>query len=270
MSLVDSGPLHATIMASKEGHPLSEVALQGGEYALKVLEEVASFLPVVKKKSSTLPADNSSYPRVVAEMISASKIVNDPDFTPLAAVAGTTADIVADHLMQSGASKIVVNNGGDIAIRLKGGEKVKVGLRLSLATSRLRYAITVEKDCGICTSGLGGRSFTLGIADSVIAMATRASVADASATYLGNSTSIESPSVKRELAESIYPETDIPGKMVTTSVGALTDDEIQAALQKGKESARALIDRGIIQGALIAIKGEVLSLGSFEDNLQLL
>ena len=109
LALVDSGPLHATIMVSKRGHPLSEAAIEGGQYALKLLEQLASFLPIIKSKSITLKP-GSDYPEVINEMILATQAVKDPDFTPLAAVAGTTADLVADYLLKTDATKIVVDN----------------------------------------------------------------------------------------------------------------------------------------------------------------
>lgn len=268
MSLVDSGPLYATIMVSREKCPLSEAAIEGGQYALEILEQLATFLPIIKRKSLTLKSEDKRYPEVVKEMISASQAVNDRDFTPMSAVAGATADMVADYLLKTGATKIVVNNGGDISIRLAEGEKVKVGLRLSLADAQPRYSITVEKDCGVCTSGFGGRSFTLGIADAVTVLATRASLADAASTYIGNKTSINSLNIEREYAEKIYLDTDIPGEKVTTFVGVLTDDEVQEALENGKKAAYELINKGVIQGAFIAVKGKMLPLGFFAGRVE--
>lgn len=267
MALVDSGPLHATIMVSKRGHPLSEAAMEGGRYALKILEQLAVFLPVIRRKSLTLRLE-SGYPEVVKEMILATRAVNDPDFTPLAAVAGTTADMVADYLLKTGATKIVVNNGGDISIRLREGEEIKAGLCLDLAKGEIDYALPVENDCGICTSGIGGRSFTLGIANAVIVLAERASVADAAATYLGNKTTLDSPNVERDWAEKIYPDTDIPEKKVVVSVGTLSEAEIQRALESGQKEALWLINSGIIRGAVISVKDSVLPLGIFPHKIR--
>ena len=80
LALVDSGPLYATIMVSKKGRPLSEVAIEGGRYALKILEQLAAFVPVIKKKAATLLPE-PSYPQIVREMILAAQAINDPELT---------------------------------------------------------------------------------------------------------------------------------------------------------------------------------------------
>ena len=265
--LVDSGPLYATITVSQNGCPLSGAAIDGAQYALKLLEQLANFLAVIKKKASALKLEDS-YPQVVREMISAVQAINDPELTPLAAVAGATSDLVADYLLNTKATKIMVNNGGDIAIRLREEGEIRVGLCLNLASREIDYFLPVGSDCGICTSGVGGRSFTLGIASAVVTLADRASVADAAATYLGNKTNVDSDKVKREWAEIIYPDTDIPGKKVTISVGALSRAEIQQALESGQREALKLINTGVIHGALLAVKDNLLPLGVFKGKMR--
>lgn len=267
LALVDSGPLHATVMVSQRGYPLSDAAREGARYALKILDQLAAFLLTIKKRASTLKPEGGC-PEVVKEMISATQAVKDPDFTPLAAVAGTTADMVADYLLKTKATKIVVNNGGDISIRLREREEIKVGLCLDLAKKEIDYLLPVENNCGICTSGVGGRSFTLGIANAVVVLADRASVADAAATYLGNKTTVDSSNVEREWAERIYPDTDIPGKKVTIAVGTLSMAEIQQALENGQREALHLMDNGIIYGAVLSVKDNILPLGVFKHKMR--
>lgn len=268
LALVDSGPLYATIMVSQNGHPLSDAAVEGAQYGLKILGQLADFLPVIKKKALTLKLEDS-YPDVVREMISAAQTINEPDLTPLAAVAGATSDMIADYLFKTGATRICINNGGDIAIRLREGEKVEVGLCLDLEKEAIEYSFSAESDCGICTSGIGGRSHTLGVASAVVTLSDRASTADAAATRLGNQTNVDSEQVKRELAERIYPDTDIPGKRVTVSVGSLSLDEVQQALENGKREALRLMDRGIIYGAVLSVKDNILPLGVLANKIGL-
>jgi len=267
LALVDSGPLYATIMVSQNGGPLSEAAIEGAEYALKILEQLANFLPVIKKKVLTLKPEDS-YPKVVNEMISTAQVINDPDLTPLVAVAGATSDMVADYLLNTKATKIIVNNGGDIAIRLREGDSAIVGLRLNLMRPDYEYLALIDRDCGICTSGIGGRSFTLGVADGVTVIADQASMADAAATFLGNKTVVNSPKIKKVLAESVYPDTDLLGVEVTQSVGALSEDEIETALSKGKKEAINVMERNLIYGAIISVKDHIDSLGYFEKAIK--
>ncbi|MEA3359436.1 MAG: FAD:protein FMN transferase, partial [Thermodesulfobacteriota bacterium] len=164
--LVSSGPLHMTIKASEKGVPLTGLARLGADFALEILRQQAESLSVVKQRIVGLSVDRG-YPEVVNLMISSCRRINDPLLTPLAAVAGAASDMVADYIANYNATKIVVDNGGDIAIRMKGDESVKVGLRLNVARSEFNYTLLVNRDCGICTSGFGGRSFTLGVADGV-------------------------------------------------------------------------------------------------------
>jgi ApbE superfamily uncharacterized protein (UPF0280 family) len=109
----------------------------------------------------------------------------------------------------------------------------------------------------VATSGLGGRSFTKGIASAATVLAENASLADAAATVVGNYTNVEDPGIVRSRAETIYPDTDIAGEWVTMRVGLLPAEKVGEALQNGLNKARALCARGLIQGALIAVKDRV-------------
>jgi ApbE superfamily uncharacterized protein (UPF0280 family) len=245
--LVSSGPLHMTIKASEKGVPLTGLARSGANFALEILRQQAESLSVVKQRIVGLSLEKEC-PEVVNLMISSCQRINDPLLTPLAAVAGAASDMVADYIANYNATKIVVDNGGDIAIRIKGDESVKVGLRLNLARPEFNYTLLVDRDCGICTSGFGGRSFTLGVADGVAVLADNAATADAAATFLANRTTVNSPEIKRVPAESIYPETDIPGSEITHSIGVLNEDEINFALESGKAEAVKLIKKKLIRG----------------------
>lgn len=267
LALVNSGPLHMTVQVSERGAPLSELAKSGAIFALEVLKQQAHWLSVVKERVLELSI-SEAYPDVVNKMIIASLSMNDPNLTPLAAVAGAASDMVADYVAGIGATKIIVNNGGDIAIRLTEGDSATVGLRLNLMRPDYDYVVLIDGDCGICTSGIGGRSFTLGVADGVAVLARRAAVADAAATFLGNKTVVNSPEVKRILAESIYPDTDLLGVEVTHSVGALSENEIETAINRGKAEALMLMERNLILGAVISVKDHVDLVGYFVKALK--
>jgi ApbE superfamily uncharacterized protein (UPF0280 family) len=262
LALVSSGPLHMTVNVSDRGIPLSDLARSGAMYALEILKKQADSLSVIKERALNLSM-SEIYPEAVNKMIRACSSMNDPCLTPLAAVAGATSDMVADYVARAGATKIIVDNGGDIAIRLREGETATVGLRLNLARQDYKYFALIDRDCGICTSGIGGRSFTLGVADGVTVVAHQAAIADAAATFLGNKTVVSSPKVRRVLAESIYPDTDLVGVEVTASVEALSEDEIDTALIRGKTEALRLMERGLIYGAVISVKDHVDTIGYF-------
>ena len=132
---------------------------------------------------------------VARRMLEACLPFADQQVTPMAAVAGAVADEVLEEMRRvADCRRIWVNNGGDIAFYLAEGEQFKCGLVADLATGRCDGFVELAHSAGIAgiaTSGRagkggGGRSFSLGIADSVTVLATSAAVADAAATLIAN------------------------------------------------------------------------------------
>ncbi len=258
--LLDYGPMHMFISVLECGKPVTELAEEGAHFAMKVLEDLARFLPVLKKKSERLQAEEA-FPDVVRRMIDATKKMEEPDLTPLAAVAGTASDVVADFMFAKGGTKIIVDNGGDIAIRLREGEVAGVGVKTEIDAKQPAYLISIDSGMrvgGVATSGLGGRSFTKGIASAATILSGTASVSDAAATVIGNFTNVEDANIVRSLADEIYPDTDIAGEWVTTRVGKLSQEKVDEALNGGLAKAYSLWEKGLIHGALIALKGIVV------------
>jgi len=258
--LVDHGPMHMLISAFENGKPLINLAEEGAHFAIQILEDLAKFLPVIKKKSLELEVAET-IPDVVRRMIEATKKMEEPDLTPLAAVAGTTSDVVADFIFSKGATKIIVDNGGDIAIRLREGEVARVGVKTEIDARQPTYLFSIDSTMGVggvATSGLGGRSFTKGIASAATVLSETASLADAAATVVGNFTNIEDPNIMKSLAEEIYPDTDINGEWVTVKVGKLSQEKIEEALNSGLSKAYSIYQKGLVKGALIALQGKVV------------
>ena len=258
--LVEYGPMRMFISAFENGEPIVDLAKEGAHEAIQVLEDLARFLAVIKKKAQELEVEDS-FPIVVRKMIEATKKMGEPDLTPLAAVAGAGSDVVADFIFRQGGTKIIVDNGGDIAIRLREGEVARVGVKIDIHAKLPTYLIPIDSNMGIggvATSGLGGRSFTKGIASAATVLSESASLADAAATVIGNFTNIEDPSIMRSLAEEIYPDTDIVGEWVTIKVGRLSEEKIEEALNSGLSKAYSICEKGLIKGALISVQGKVV------------
>jgi ApbE superfamily uncharacterized protein (UPF0280 family) len=267
--LVEYGPMRMFISAFENGEPIVDLAKEGAHEAIQVLEDLARFLPVIKKKAQELEIEDS-FPVVVRKMIEATKKMGEPDLTPLAAVAGAGSDVVADFIFRQGGTKIIVDNGGDIAIRLREGEVARVGVKIDIHAKLPTYLISIDSNMGIggvATSGLGGRSFTKGIASAATVLSESASLADAAATVIGNFTNIEDPSIMRSLAEKIYPDTDIVGEWVTIKVGRLSQKKIDEALDNGLSKAYSICEKGLIKGALISVQGKVVWTDSLESLL---
>jgi uncharacterized protein len=267
--LVDYGPMRMSISASENGKPLVKLAKEGAHLAMRVLEDLAKFLPVIKKKSQELEIEEA-FPDVVRRMIEATRKMEEQDLTPLAAVAGTASDVVADFMFSKGGTKIIVDNGGDIAIRLREGETARVGVKIEIGAREPAYLILIDSTMGIggvATSGIGGRSFTKGIASAATVLSETASFSDAAATVIGNFTIVEDPNIVKSLAEKIYPDTDIAGEWVTIKVGELSQEKIGKALNNGLSKAYTICQRGLIKGALVALQGKVVSTQSMEPFL---
>ena len=270
--LVDYGPMRMSINVSEHGKPLPRLAEEGALLAVSLLEDISKCLAIVKRKSVTLETKNI-YPEIVRRMIEATQRIGEPDLTPLAAVAGTASEMVADFIFGKGGTKVIVDNGGDIAIRLREGEIVRVGIKTDISAKQPAYLISIDSTMGIggvATSGLGGRSFTKGIASAATVLAEKASLADAAATVVGNYTNVDDPNISRTLAEKIYPDTDIAGEWVTTEVGTLSQKKIEQALNRGLSKAHSICQKGWIQGALITVQGNVFWTDSLDPTLSLL
>ena len=187
--------------------------------------------------------------------------------TPMAAVAGSVAEeILGAMLMAAPLDRAYVNNGGDIALHLAGGERFTVGLMDRPDAQGVMRTITVDADDairGIATSGRHGRSFSLGIADAVTVLARTASQADAAATVIANAVDLPGHSaILRVAANELQPDSDLGDRLVTRGVGGLTESEIEAALEAGSRCARQLLAAGLIEGAALRLLGETIVVGA--------
>ena len=180
--------------------------------------------------------------------------------TPMAAVAGSVAEeILSAMIAGRDLAKAYVNNGGDIALHLTAGESFKAGIVGDLESPAIdtRAAIGCESPVrGIATSGRGGRSFSLGIADAVTVLARSAAQADAAATIIANAVTIDDPAIRREPASSIDPDSDLGDIAVTVDVGLLSREAITRALAGGENEAERLRQDGLIEAAVLQLRGE--------------
>jgi hypothetical protein len=112
---------------------------------------------------------------------------------------------------------------------------------------------------GVATSGRHGRSFSLGIADAVTVLARTASQADAAATIIANAVDLPGhPAIVRAPANDLQPDSDLGARLVTRDVGALCEGEIDHALESGAACARKLLAAGLIDGAALRLRGQMI------------
>jgi ApbE superfamily uncharacterized protein (UPF0280 family) len=186
--------------------------------------------------------------------------------TPMAAVAGAVADELIQCFRQNGVRRAFINNGGDIALHLMPGESYRVGIWSNLE----RLPAPDRADCaldsvfvidaamsarGVASSGWRGRSFSLGIADSVTVLAASAAQADAAATMIANAVDCDAAGIIRAPADQLKDDTDLGSRLVTVRVPALAPAAIAVALAAGRIEAEYWCERGIIQAAALFLQG---------------
>ena len=189
--------------------------------------------------------------------------------TPMAAVAGSVAQALIPCLTQDGVQKAYVNNGGDIALHLEEGQSWRIGM-----VSDLQQALNADVNSelisdgsfvihhdmpvrGVATSGWRGRSFSLGIADSVTVLAETAAQADVAATLIANAVNIHHPSVQRQAANRLRDDTDLGDRLVTVDVPRLPPALVKQALQLGLDCAHAMQARSQVFAAFVCCQGQM-------------
>jgi len=181
--------------------------------------------------------------------------------TPMAAVAGAVADHILAVMVAAAPSltKAWVNDGGDIALHLTGDAIFEVGLIPRLDAPALAGTAMVRASDpvrGVATSGRGGRSLSMGIADAVTVLARSAAEADVAATLIANAVDLPGhPAITRGPANTEDPDSDLAGRPVVLAVGTLTADEVEHALARGADVARRMQTTGLIHGAALSLGG---------------
>jgi ApbE superfamily uncharacterized protein (UPF0280 family) len=203
-------------------------------------------------------------------MQSACRVADNSFVTPMVAVAGSVADHVLAAMLDDEAARecarILVNNGGDVAFWTAPGATTRAQIA-GMPTGMLTLAGPTRWR-GMASSGWGGRSHSLGIADSVTVLAESAALADIAATLIANDVDLPGhPMITRQPAVELDAASDLAGRLVTTAVPWLEDDEIAAALAAGRTTATSLMQQDGIAGAVLVLQGRVETSGLATDLL---
>ncbi|NQT45865.1 MAG: UPF0280 family protein [Candidatus Omnitrophica bacterium] len=162
---------------------LKQLAIESIKRYRGEIEDYIKFDP--QFKDSLVPIDlNRPAPEIVEEMVIASKKAG---VGPMAAIAGAVAEFVGRDLLKR-SDQIIVENGGDIFIKVSRERKLGVFAGESPLSGKISFKITPDMTpCGICaSSGTVGHSLSFGKADAAIIFAKDAIFADAVATATGN------------------------------------------------------------------------------------
>lgn len=285
------GPIDLIIRADGTRDNVRRAYAAAARRFASVLDELCTELPFLRK---AMTVDATTPVSLVARRMDAAvRPLCDARFlTRMAAVAGAVADEVLGAMCaEATLTKAFVNNGGDIALHLSPGAVSNIGMAGGLSDSRgttapqgprneidrkrfgtpngtlrITHADAVR---GVATSGFGGRSFSLGIADAVTVLAVDAAAADVSATLVANAVDLpDHPAVARAPARDFDPQSDLGERLVTRSVGHLTSNEIATALEGGVAEAERLILEGHIVAVALSLRGMTRVVGALAPEFQ--
>ncbi|MGY3447021.1 UPF0280 family protein [Bradyrhizobium sp. USDA 4473] len=263
---LQDGPIDLVIEAKGRDAEIRAAYRAAAERFTGLLDELCAELPGLRTAAQP---KHSTLKGVVARCMHAAVVPFAADcfITPMAAVAGSVAEEILGAMLRAATlDRAYVNNGGDIALHLGGGEHFTVGLMDRPDRDGVMHTMTVDADMpvrGIATSGRHGRSFSLGIADAVTVLARTASQADAAATVIANAVDLPGHSaILRCPASELQPDSDLGARLVTRDVGALAEHEIEQALEAGAARARDLLMAGLIEGAALRLLGETRIVGA--------
>lgn len=265
------GPIDLIVEAFGRGSEIEHAYQAASERFLTLLDELCfdlSFLRQPARGDSALP--DGVVARRMTLAVRPHAVRNF--ITPMAAVAGAVAEEILEVMTTSATlTRAYVNDGGDIALYLTPGEHFVIGMVERPDRSSLFGTTTIPFDDsirGIATSGWHGRSFSLGIADSVTVLADTASAADAAATMIANAIDLpESPKITRRPACDLAPDSDLGERLVTQSVALLSPGEINVALEGGVREAELLRAAGLIRASAIHLQGETRVVGGLKPTL---
>lgn len=107
---------------------------------------------------------------------------------PMAAVAGTLAQLASERAIDKGAKEVVIDNGGDLYLVAENTITVGLYTRHQQFTNQLAVRVVpAAMPIAICSSsGVSGRSFSLGTCDLATVISKDGALADAAATFAAN------------------------------------------------------------------------------------
>ena len=258
------GPIDVVLRAWGQPQAMRAAYTAASRRFPAILTELCDELTVLRAPMHERPVVDGP---VARRMVEACRPFADIFVTPMAAVAGAVADELLTHMTAAAPlERAFVNDGGDIAVLVTPGHALDIGVAGEFsrgAAPAINGSVRLDAASGvggIATSGARGRSFSLGIADSVTILACDAATADVAATLVANAVNIDSPAIQRRPARDLDPDSDLRDLLVTVSVGRLDLVEIEIALGRGLERAHNYCRRGLIADAALMLHGRTRAL----------
>ena len=253
------GPIDLVIQAEGEAAAVADAHEAAWLRFRGVLQELVNELPALRQP---VTAAAPLHGPIAQRMWNACAAHRPMFITPMAAVAGAVAEEIAAFYQRPGIARVWVNNGGDIALHLAPGQSARIGLFADLSRFDLADAGPLRTDGrfeiqahdpvrGVATSGWRGRSFSLGIADSVTVLAATAAEADAAATVIANAVDVADPAIRRRPASQCKDDSDLGDTPVTVDVPPLAPSQVARALAAGLACAQKLQRAGRVHAVIL-------------------
>jgi uncharacterized protein len=157
--LVDYGPMTLTISAWADGQPRPVMAARAAVLALDILDRLAADQALLKTPAGKIKKLEGC-PPLLQNAVRICRAVSS-ELTGTAAVAGLAADEVLKKALRLGADKVIVNNGGDMALFICGRQRIKVGLKTH-PEGEITHILEIAARHpigGVATSGWSGAVF---------------------------------------------------------------------------------------------------------------
>ncbi len=258
---LQNGPIDLIIEATGAPTEVAAAYAQATRALAPVLEALVEELPLLRRPVGAPALSGGTQVRgpVARLMVAACRPHAAKFITPMAAVAGAVADSVLAAMIEGRVlARAYVNDGGDIALYLAPGTCYRIGIVGQVAAPRIEAHAMIEAASpvrGIATSGQGGRSLSMGIADAVTVLARTGAAADAAATLIANAVDVASPAIARAPATQIDDNSDLGARPVVVAVGPLGEAEIEVALAAGAAVASEMLGAGLIEAAYLSLRG---------------
>ena len=261
---LNHGPIDIVALAEGDEAEVMEAYSQAGVRFAAILDELVAELARLRAPvGAARPLHTGA---VARRMVAAVWPHRDAFVTPMAAVAGAVADdVLAALIAGRDLNRVYINNGGDIAFHIAGGQSFDAGIVDDVdapdidARGRLTQDMPIR---GVATSGWRGRSHSLGIADAVTVLARSAAEADVAATLIANRVNVDHPAIARAAANSLFDDTDLGDLPVTVAVDELPNDAVEEALGTGLAQAGAMHAKGLIFSAYLSLQGRAKSVSA--------
>lgn len=253
------GPIDLVIGVDGDASAVTSASDAMVERFATVLDELVAELGLLRSDVRLAPQVEGL---VAGRMVERAGRLCDGEFaTAMIAVAGAVADTIADvGWAAAPLRRLHVNNGGDIALRQSSTSSTVIGVVDDVVSGVLAGRLHVAGDSGIggvATSGWGGRSLSLGIADAVTVLAADATTADVVATLVANAVDLPGhPSVVRRPAAELRDDTDLGMRPVTVGVGELSVDDVAHALDAGEVRAREALLHPEVRAVVLCLRGQ--------------